>query len=321
MLYAGCRAALPIHSHAMPLTSAAPYRGRFAPSPTGDLHFGSLLAAFGSWLLARHAGGTWLVRIEDVDPPREVPGASQRQLDTLHAFGLHSDEPVLLQSRRSDVYQDALDGLLRSGAAFECHCSRSDLAASGGVHRRCVARSRRPDPAIRLRVPEGTVIAFEDAIQGRQEQDVARDVGDFVLRRTEGYWAYQLAVVVDDAAQGITDVVRGADLLDSTPRQIFLQHVLGLPIPRHAHLPVMADAQGRKLSKSDAALPVDPGKPLPALKAAWRALGQDPAVIMEAPDAAALLKLARDGFDPLRIPRSEKIALAATHNEGFMFAP
>ncbi len=302
------------------MTRPDSYRGRFAPSPTGDLHFGSLLAALGSWLLARHVGGTWLVRIEDVDPPREIPGASQRQLETLDAFGLHSDEAVVRQSRRAHIYQQALDRLLRSGDAFECHCSRSDLAASGGVHRRCIARSRRPDPAIRLRVPDGTVIAFEDAIQGTREQDLSRAVGDFVLRRAEGYWAYQLAVVVDDAEQGITDVVRGADLLDSTPRQIFLQQVLGLPTPRHAHLPLVVDVHGRKLSKSDAALPVDAGDPLPALKAAWRALGQEPGTVEAASGVAALLEQARGGFDPLRIPHSGRIALAATHNEGFMFA-
>jgi glutamyl-Q tRNA(Asp) synthetase len=304
----------------MPTTRPDPYRGRFAPSPTGDLHFGSLLAAFGSWLLARHAGGTWLVRIEDVDPPREVRGASQRQLETLEAFGLQSDEAVVRQSRRGPLYQQALDRLLRSGDAFECHCSRSDLAASGGVHRRCVARSPRPDPAIRVRVPDSTVVAFEDAVQGPQKQDVSRDVGDFVLRRAEGYWAYQLAVVVDDAAQGITDVVRGADLLDSTPRQIFLQKVLGLPTPRYVHLPLVVDAHGRKLSKSDAALPVNPDDPLPALKAAWRALGQEPATIEAATEVASLLQQARAGFEPHRIPRSSRVVLAATHNEGFIFA-
>ncbi|KQY52146.1 tRNA glutamyl-Q(34) synthetase GluQRS [Lysobacter sp. Root494] len=303
------------------MTRPDSYRGRFAPSPTGDLHFGSLLAAVGSWLLARHADGAWLVRIEDVDPPREIPGASVRQLETLDAFGLHPDEKVVRQSRRGHLYQDALDRLLRSGDAFECHCSRSDLAASGGVHRRCVARSPRPDPAIRLRVPDGTVIGFEDAIQGPQEQDVSRDVGDFVLRRAEGYWAYQLAVVVDDRAQGITDVVRGADLLGSTPRQIFLQQVLGLPTPRYAHLPLVVDAHGRKLSKSDAALPVDAGNPLPALKEAWRALGQDPVMIEAADGVASLLERARAGFDPDRIPHSGHIALAATHNDGFIFAP
>lgn len=298
----------------------AHYRGRFAPSPTGDLHFGSLLAAFGSWLLARHADGAWLVRVEDVDPPREVAGASQRQLQALAAFGLHADEVIVSQSRRGALYQAALDRLLHEGHAFVCHCSRSDLAASGGIHRRCVATAPRPDPAIRLRVPDDSVLAFEDTLQGPQTQDVAREVGDFVLRRTEGYWAYQLAVVVDDAAQGITHVVRGADLLDSTPRQILLQRALGLPTPRYAHLPLVVDAKGRKLSKSDAALPIDPRDPLPALTAAWSALGQDAAAIAGARDVDALLAYARASFDPERIPHAARLPLAATHNEGFIFA-
>jgi glutamyl-Q tRNA(Asp) synthetase len=304
-----------------PETMTQPYRGRFAPSPTGDLHFGSLLAAFGSWLLARHAGGRWLVRIEDVDPPREVPGATQRQLDALAAFGLLSDEPIVRQSQRHELYAAALGRLLRDGRAFECHCSRGDVVASGGVHRGCIARRKRPDPAIRLRVPDGTVVTFEDALQGPQQQDVSREVGDFVLRRTEGFWAYQLAVVVDDAAQAISDVVRGADLLDSTPRQIVLQQALGLPTPRYAHLPLVVDASGRKLSKSDAAVPVDPRTPDAALRAAWRALGQDASRLDATADIDALLERARKGFDPDRIPRAGRIALAAAHNTGFIIAP
>ena len=279
------------------------YRGRFAPSPTGALHFGSLLAAFGSWLLARHAGGEWWVRIEDLDPPREVPGAAEAQLRTLAAFGLVSDAPVVRQSDRHALYRDALDRLLSSGAAFECHCSRSDLAATGGVHRRCVAATRHGRmPAVRLRVPDGSVVQFDDAIQGRVRQDVATEVGDFVLRRADGYWAYQLAVVVDDAAQGMTDVVRGADLLDSTPRQILLQRALALPTPRYAHLPLVVDGHGRKLSKSLSSLPVDARDPIPALRAAWRALGQPPGVIDDAQGITDALDRARAAFDPRLVP-------------------
>ena len=290
-------------------------RGRFAPSPTGPLHFGSLLAAFGSWLMARAHGGQWLVRVEDLDPPREVPGAAEGQLQALSAFGLEPDGPVLWQSTRDAAYQAALDRLLASGAAFACHCSRSDLAASGGVHRACVAGARRDNPAIRLRVADGTTIGFDDAIQGRYVQDVAAEVGDFVLRRADGPWAYQLAVVVDDAAQGITDVVRGADLLDSTPRQILVQRALGLPSPAHAHLPLVVDADGNKLSKSLAALPVDPADPLPALRAAWRALGQDPRALAGHGATATLLQAARAAFVPSRIPRGPVAAsLAAAHN-------
>jgi glutamyl-Q tRNA(Asp) synthetase len=289
------------------------YRGRFAPSPTGPLHFGSLLAAFGSWLLARHARGEWWVRVEDLDPPREVAGAASEQLRTLAAFGLAPDAPVVRQSRRQALYHRALEQLLASGAAFPCHCSRSDLAAAGGIHRRCVAAaSRAPQPAIRLRVPDGAVVAFDDAIQGHVRQDVAAEVGDFVLRRADGYWAYQLAVVVDDAHQGMTHIVRGADLLDSTPRQILLQRALDLPTPRYAHLPLVVDAQGRKLSKSLAALPIDAADPLPALRAAWRALGQASPAVERARSIEMAVDSARAAFDPMAIPA----APIALHNMG-----
>ena len=290
------------------------YRGRFAPSPSGPLHAGSLLAALGSWLLARQAGGEWLVRIEDIDPPREVPGAAQAQLDTLAAFGLNHDGEVAYQSRRGHLYQAALDRLLADGAAFECHCSRSALATAGGIHRRCVPRHRRSDPAIRLRVPDGCAIAFDDAIHGRVAQRVDLAVGDFVLRRSDGLWAYQLAVVVDDADQGITDVVRGADLLDSTPRQILLQQALGLPTPRHAHLPLLLGADGRKLSKSEAALPVRVDEPLATLRQLWDCLGQSPLADGASPSVAAFLDRALAAFRPDRVPLRAPRVCAAAHN-------
>jgi glutamyl-Q tRNA(Asp) synthetase len=294
--------------------SPSTYRGRFAPSPTGPLHFGSLLAAFGSWLLARHAGGQWWVRMEDLDPPREAAGAARQQLATLEAFGLRSDAPVQWQSRRSAFYEAALQRLLEQGKAFECHCSRSELGANGGIHRACLGNTRRPDPAVRLRVADGSVVSFEDGLQGRFSQDVAGEVGDFVLRRADGLWAYQLAVVVDDAAQGMTDIVRGADLLDSTPRQIVLQRALGLPTPRYLHLPLVVDGNGRKLSKSDAALPVDAGDPLPALGAAWRALGQEPGAVRGCTDVASLLAASAASFMPSRLPPVASIPAAALHN-------
>lgn len=290
------------------------YRGRFAPSPTGPLHFGSLLAAFGSWLLARHAGGEWWVRVEDLDPPREVAGAADRQLATLAAFGLVSDGPVVRQSERGGLYQAALDELLERGDAFFCHCSRSELAAAGGIHHRCVAAETRAHPAVRLRIGPGTVIGFEDGLQGRFEQDVHAEAGDVVLRRADGYWAYQLAVVVDDAAQGFTDIVRGADLLDSTPRQIHLQRVLGLPTPRYLHLPLVVDEHGQKLSKSMAALPIDADDPLPALRAAWTTLGQPAARLPTGGGVGGLLRTAVDAFVPERLPRQARIAFAAPHN-------
>jgi len=287
-------------------------RGRFAPSPTGPLHAGSLLAALGSWLVARQAGGQWLIRIEDIDPPRERPGAAADQLRALARFGLFHDGAIEYQSQRSAPYQNALDRLLATGGAFFCHCSRSDLAAAGGVHRRCVARRERPDPAIRLRVPECCEIDFDDAVCGPIRQRIDADVGDFVLRRADGLWAYQLAVVVDDAAQGITEVVRGADLLDSTPRQILLQHALGLPTPRYAHLPLLLDDRGRKLSKSSAALPVDAERPLETLALLWERLGQAP--IPHPGSVDDFLQLALDRFRLERVPPSPPAPHAAAHN-------
>ncbi|MDQ1092827.1 glutamyl-Q tRNA(Asp) synthetase [Xanthomonas sacchari] len=284
------------------------YRGRFAPSPTGPLHLGSLLAAFGSWLLARHAGGEWLLRIEDVDRPRSVPGAAERQLASLRACGLEADGPMLRQSERDPVYRDAAHRLLQAGLAFPCHCSRSELAAQGGVHHACVATAPRAQPAIRLRVPPGaaSMIAFDDGLRGRLSQDVHAEVGDVVLLRADGCWAYQLAVVVDDAAQGVTDVVRGADLLDSTPRQILLQRALGLPTPRYLHLPLLLGADGRKLSKSHAALPLDDADPLPALRLAWATLGQPPAALAGAGSVPALLAAALRAFDPSRLSMQDR---------------
>lgn len=285
-----------------------PYRGRFAPSPTGPLHFGSLVAALGSWLFARKAGGQWLVRIEDLDPPREVPGAAGQQLFTLARFGLEPDEAPWVQSSRGEVYAQVVQRLLASGDAFECHCSRSDLEASGGIHRRCLGQPRpgRP-PAIRLRVPDAR-LAFHDRVQGDYGQELGREVGDFVIRRADGLWAYQLAVVVDDAAQGITDVVRGADLLDSTPRQIHLQHCLGLPTPGYAHLPLVLGDDGRKLGKSLAALPVDAHDPMPALHAAWCFLGQDPQRMPGSGRAVDALAVAREHFEPGHVPRVNQLA-------------
>lgn len=305
--------------HAPSTAASARYRGRFAPSPTGELHAGSLLAAFGSWLLARHHGGDWLVRIEDLDPPREVPGAAERQLQALAAFGLVGDEAVTRQSQRHDLYRSALHDLLERDLAFVCHCSRSDLAASGGIHRHCVADGPRaghaaPQAAVRLRVPDASVIEFDDAILGMQSQDVASAVGDFVLRRADGHWAYQLAVVVDDADQHISHVVRGADLLDSTARQILLQRALRLPTPTYAHLPLLLDANGRKLSKSDAAHPLDPADPLPALRSAWQALGQDRQALIAVDTVTELLARACVSFNPAQIPKDAS-SLAAMHND------
>lgn len=286
--------------------SSSRYRGRFAPSPTGQLHFGSLVAALGSWLFARAAQGTWIVRIEDLDPPREVAGADRAILDALERFGLVADEPVVYQSRRSEAYEQTLRELEAAGRAYPCWCSRTDLAPYAGIHpRHCVAAADPArTPAIRVRVPERT-ISFGDRIQGTLSQDLARDVGDFVVRRADGWYAYQLAVVVDDAAQGITEVVRGADLVESTPRQILLQEWLGFPRVRYAHLPLVLDARGRKLSKQEAALAVDPRDPLPALRAALAFLGQRVPPARRVDD---LLALAVSSFDIDAIPSAPRKA-------------
>ncbi|MCK9539034.1 tRNA glutamyl-Q(34) synthetase GluQRS [Dokdonella sp.] len=281
------------------------YRGRFAPSPTGRLHFGSLVTALGSWLCARAAGGTWIVRMEDLDPERTAAGAAQTILATLHALGLDSDEPVLYQGARGRDYALALRRLATAGHAYRCWCSRNDLEAHGGIHpAHCVAPARDRPPAWRLRTAHA-VIDFEDALQGRVQQDLAGAVGDFVIWRADGSAAYQLAVVVDDAAQGITDVVRGADLLDSTPRQILLQRLLGYPTPAYAHLPLALDSGGHKLAKHLASLPVDRTDPLPALAAALAFLNQP---VPRATTPASFLAAALEHFDLTAVPRHNGMA-------------
>jgi glutamyl-Q tRNA(Asp) synthetase len=284
---------------------APSYRGRFAPSPTGALHAGSLLAALGSWLFARHAGGEWLVRMDDLDPPREVPGMAARQLEALQRFGLVPDGPVLHQSTRGARYAEALQSLVESGDAFECRCTRSDLDAMGGVHHGCVAIPSGRRPAWRLRLPD-LEFAIVDRIRGRMAENLGRASGDVVLRRADGPWAYQLAVVVDDADQGITEVVRGADLLDSSPRQAWLQQRLGLPTPGYAHLPLLRLHDGSKLSKSAASAPVDPGDPMPALRRAWDSLGQAPGALAGAASPDQALARALAAFEPLRIPATDE---------------
>jgi glutamyl-Q tRNA(Asp) synthetase len=258
------------------------YRGRFAPTPSGPLHFGSLVAALGSCLEAHRQGGEWLVRMEDVDPPREVPGAADAILRALEAYGFEWDGPVMYQSRRGAAYQAAVAALDRLGVIYGCACSRKRLAESGrrGIDGpvypgTCRGRPAAGETALRLLVPQGR-IGFEDALQGRIHCDVARECGDFVLRRADGVYSYQLAVVVDDADQGITHVVRGADLLTSTPRQMVLQNYLGLPTPAYTHLPVVLDPTGCKLSKQTLAAPIDPRQPLPALLAAAQFIGLAP---------------------------------------------
>lgn len=257
------------------------YVGRFAPSPTGPLHFGSLVAAVASWLDARAQGGRWLVRIEDLDKPREQPGAATDILRTLERSGLYWDGTPLFQSRNLHSYAAALERL--QAQCYGCACTRKEIADSSlglasdgaqiypGTCRHGIPAGRAAR-AMRIRVPEKDVV-FEDRVQGTQRQNLAREVGDFILRRADGAFSYQLAVVVDDAEQGVTDVVRGADLLDSTARQIHLQRLFGYPQPRYLHVPVAVNSAGEKLSKQTGAQPIS--DPRRAIADALRFLGQD----------------------------------------------
>ena len=273
------------------------YVGRFAPSPTGWLHAGSMVAALASWLDARAHGGRWLVRIEDVDGPRCIAGAEDAILRQLADCGLHPDAPPLRQSDRGALYAQALERLHAAGLAYGCRCTRREIAQAlqaRGLDRErhgdlvypgtCRPGGPQPVPwpearAVRLLTcaddGRDTVIDWTDRRLGAQRQNLSREVGDFVLRRADGLWAYQLAVVVDDAAQGVTDIVRGEDLADNTPRQILLRRHLGLPQPRHLHTPLVLAADGQKLSKQNGAAPVDTGRPAEVLAAAARALGLD----------------------------------------------
>jgi glutamyl-Q tRNA(Asp) synthetase len=264
--------------------STKPYRGRFAPSPTGPLHFGSLIAAVGSYLEARRHHGAWLLRIEDLDRPREVAGAADAILRTLEGYGFEWDGQVVRQSRRRASYATALERLRREGAVLPCACSRREISDSNldGIREpvypgtcRNGPPPGRPARALRARVDEAP-IAFDDGLQGSIGQNLADEVGDFIVRRADGLFAYQLAVVVDDFDQGVSDVVRGADLLTSTPRQILLQRRLGYPTPRYAHLPVALNPGGEKLSKQTLAAPLEPGDARSQLWAALRFLGQEP---------------------------------------------
>lgn len=257
------------------------YRGRFAPSPTGALHAGSLVAAMASYLDARAHEGVWVVRIEDIDPPRDLDWAPAHILNTLSRLGLESDEPVLYQHDRNDAYREALEKLLAAGLAYGCACSRKEaqersveLGLSPNVYPGTCRRGTggRPVRAIRF-LSTGEPVHWCDRNYGPQVQNVEKEVGDFILRRADGLWAYQLAVVTDDAFQGITDVVRGADLLDNTARQIMLMQALELPVPRYLHLPLVLNDRGQKLSKQQGATPLNPDALLAELERAWTHLG------------------------------------------------
>lgn len=293
--------------------------GRFAPSPTGPLHFGSLIAAVGSYCLARHAGGRWLLRMDDLDRPRVVAGAADEILATLEALGFCWDGKVVWQSRRQEAYRAALDQLRDQGLLYECACSRREILASAphpgeegpvypGICRSGLPSGRLPR-ATRIGVPDRSIM-FHDGVFGWQQQNLASAVGDFVLRRADGMFAYQLAVVVDDAASGVTQVVRGADLLGSTPRQIFLLESLGLPIPAYLHLPLALNPDGRKISKRQG----DAGDPLAdaggeSVCKALQWLGQPVPKELRTAPPKELLSWGINAFDASRISAITEIAV------------
>jgi glutamyl-Q tRNA(Asp) synthetase len=299
-----------------------PYRGRFAPSPSGPLHFGSLVTAVGSYLdaKARPAGeaGEWLLRIDDLDPPRVAPGAVDAILRVLDAYGFQWDGPVCYQSRRRELYAAAFESLQRMGAVYACGCSRREIADSivglpGGAVYPGTCRSGlapgREARAFRVNT-QGAAVAFVDRLQGPIAADLAREVGDFIVLRADGLFAYQLAAVADDAEQGITDVVRGSDLLDSTTRQIHLQRLLGWPTPRYLHLPVAVNALGEKLSKQTLAPPLDAARPRPALVQALAFLGQQPPADLQAASVQEIWAWAVAHWDAARLPRVRARPLA-----------
>jgi len=300
------------------MSATTDYRGRFAPSPTGPLHFGSLVAALGSFLDARHHNGEWLVRMEDLDPPREVAGAADDILKTLASFGLHWDGPVIYQGTRHALYDAALERLTQLGLLYGCACTRSEIADSSpdgqqhiypGTCRNGLPAGRAAR-AFRVRVDDHA-ISINDRLQGEIEQQLEREVGDFILRRADGLHAYQLAVVVDDAEQGITDIVRGADLLFSTPRQRYLQQLLGLPEPRYLHLPIAITAEQEKLGKQTNAPAVIAGNGNRALIAALSFLRQPIPGQAAYASQEELLQWAVKNWDTTALPRQRELEAPA----------
>ena len=295
-----------------------PIIGRFAPSPTGPLHLGSLVAALGSYLMAKGSGGKWLLRMEDLDLPRVVPGIGDDMLATLELLGFEWDGEVVYQSRRTGEYRDAAQDLMRRGLAYPCGCTRSEIAQiasaphEDGLIYPGICREGLPpskvERALRVRVPD-EIISFDDLIMGHYSQHLAGCCGDFVIHRADGPYAYHLAVVVDDAAFGVNQVVRGTDLLSSTPRQLYLQRILGCATPSYGHLPLVAGPNGAKLSKRDHAVSIAAGCDLASkggalLLSALRFLGQSPLATLEGAAPAEILKWGVANFDPAAVPRA-----------------
>lgn len=298
-------------------TEITHYRGRFAPTPSGPLHFGSMVAAVGSFLDARSRGGTWLVRIDDLDPPRAVPGAADAILRCLDAFGMHWDGTVVYQSTRNDAYHAALHQLRQSGRTYPCACSRKEIGDAGlagvegavypGTCRNGLATGREAR-ALRVRT-DGALVEFHDGLQGDVRQDLQDEIGDFVVYRADQVFAYHLACAVDDAGQGITDVVRGADLISSTPRQIHLQKLLGLPTPAYLHLPVAVNGAGEKLSKQTLARAVTDDDPEPTLARVLQFLGLPPSAQTRAAGLHELWAWAIQNWRRESLPRASSITV------------
>ncbi len=291
--------------------------GRFAPSPTGPLHFGSLIAALASYCEAKTQGGKWLVRMEDLDKPREVAGAADHILKTLETFGFEWDGEVIYQSHRNHLYQEALNQLQAASLIYKCDCSRKEIADSAehgidgliypGI---CRHKEALRTPSASRVIVDAKPILFTDAIQGSIEQTLAQDVGDFVLKRADGLYAYQLAVVVDDFEQGVTHILRGADLLNSSPRQIYLQQLLRYPTPEYAHIPIANNANNEKLSKQTLAPAIDGSQASTLLKQALAFLGQDPPMDLVQCNPTEILQWAKQHWDIKKIPHQRSIVLS-----------
>jgi glutamyl-Q tRNA(Asp) synthetase len=294
-----------------------PYIGRFAPSPTGPLHFGSLVAAVASYCDTKANAGKWLLRMEDLDKPREVSGAADTILRQLEAFGFEWDEPVIYQSKRGDAYENAFKMLQNKELTYSCTCTRKEIADSssamgidGLIYPKTCFFKKNTHPSTHAAYRAVVVdrnITFLDAIQGKISQNIARDVGDFIVKRVDGLFAYQLAVVVDDAEQNISHIVRGADLLDSTPRQIYLQQLLDLPTPHYSHVPIATNHAGEKLSKQTLAEPVSMSLPAHQLLNALNFLGQQPPAEIKGDNPSEIWQWAIENWNLENVPKQRKI--------------
>jgi len=294
----------------MPCKKPENYSGRFAPSPTGEVHYGTLIAAVGSYLQARKNRGKWFLRIDDIDVTRKVEGADTGIIKTLESFGFEWDDEIIYQSSQTGYYQSALEELISQSLVYPCICSRKQLAeADSDIYPGTCRNRQLPDKnehALRVLAKDVT-IAFDDAVMGRQSQNIKQQCGDFIIRRRDGLFAYQLAIVIDDARQNITEVVRGADLLDSTPRQIYLQQLLKLPTPRYCHLPLAVDAAGNKISKSEGGMKVNIKNKEKQLVSVLEFLGQQPPGELALSNIADIWNWAEKHWQIGLVPRNRKI--------------